>query len=77
MTEKLPPVNELTYEQALAELEGLLSILESDEGSLDEVLAKFERGQALVQHCATLLEKAELKVRQLSGDEIIDFEADA
>ncbi|MBT3392082.1 MAG: exodeoxyribonuclease VII small subunit [Chloroflexi bacterium] len=77
MTKKLPPVNELTYEQALAELEGLLSLLETDDGGLDEILAKFERGQALVQHCAALLEKAELKVRQLSGDEIIDFEADA
>ncbi len=74
MTEKITLVDELTYEQALGELEELLSILESDEGNLDEILTKFERGQALVQHCATLLEKAELKVRQLSGDEMIDFE---
>lgn len=77
MTEKLPPVEELTYEQALSELEELLSVLESDEGNLNEVLEKFERGQALIAHCSQLLEKAELKVQQLAGDEITDFEPEA
>jgi exodeoxyribonuclease VII small subunit len=76
MSKELPLVKDLTYEQAFSELEALIAILESDEGSLDETLAKFERGQALTTHCATLLDRAELKVKQLSGDEISDFEAD-
>ena len=77
MTETTTPIEELTYEQAFAELEGLLSRLETDDDSLDGILAKFERGQALVQHCSTQLEKAELRVRQLSGDEITPFETGA
>jgi len=32
----------------------------------------FERGQSLSKHCALLLAKAELKVKQLSGEELID-----
>ena len=65
---------ELTYEQAFAELEEIISALETGEHTLDEAIAKYERGQALARFCARLLDKAELKVQQLSGDEIIGFE---
>ena len=41
---------------------------------LNEAIALYERGQALSKHCAALLEKAELKVRQLSGGDITAFE---
>ena len=34
----------------------------------------FERGQALAQRCAQLLEDAELKVQELSGDNLVDFD---
>lgn len=69
----LPPIEELTYEQAFAELETIVAALESEERTLDESLAQFERGQALSKHCATLLDKAELKITQLTGNEITDF----
>jgi exodeoxyribonuclease VII small subunit len=75
MTKEPLPVQDLTYEQAFSELEALIATLETDEASLDETLAKFERGQALTKHCSALLDRAELKVKQLSGDEITDFEA--
>ena len=74
MTENFISVEELTYEQAYAELEGIVAILENEERSLDEALAHYERGQALAKHCADLLDKAELKVQQLSGDQIIELE---
>lgn len=67
-------IEELTYEQAYAELEKLLSDLEADDAPLEELMAKFERGQALARHCLTLLDRAELRVRQISGEEIVDFE---
>jgi exodeoxyribonuclease VII small subunit len=59
-------VTRLTYEQALAELETIVNTLESEQRSLEEALSLFARGQALTQHCTTLLDKAELKVRQVS-----------
>jgi exodeoxyribonuclease VII small subunit len=57
----------LSYEQAFQELEQIVEKLENDPGSLDENMALFERGQKLSQYCTGLLEKAELKVRELSA----------
>jgi len=73
MKAQTTPIEELTYEQAFSELEALIAALESDDAPLDDLLAKFERGQALARHCAALLDQAELKVQQLSGEEISDF----
>lgn len=71
-TEK--PIEGLTYEEALAELEEIVSALEGEQSQLDESIKLFERGQALAAHCGALLEAAELKVKQVAGDEIIPFE---
>ena len=67
-------IEDLTYEQALNELEGIIQDLESDEHTLEQTLAMFERGQALARHCAKLLEEAELKVQELSGDNLVEFD---
>ena len=74
MTSALTSVEELSYEQALAELEALVAGLELDENTLDEAMCQFERGQMLARHCAALLEKADLKVQQLLGDDLVDME---
>jgi exodeoxyribonuclease VII small subunit len=57
---------ELNFEQAFEELQTVIGSLESGEKPLEEALALFERGQALYQRCTELLDKAELKVQQLS-----------
>ena len=74
MTKELTPIEELSYEQAFAELESIVADLESEEHSLEDSLALFERGQVLAKHCTTLLDKAELKVQQISGEEITPFD---
>ena len=61
-------IQKMTYEQAFAELEAVVAALESNQGSLAEATALFERGQLLASHCASLLEQAALKVSQLSGE---------
>ena len=66
-------IESLTYEEALAELESIVAVLEAEKRSLDESLALFERGQALARFCSGLLEQAELKIQTLSGDELVDF----
>jgi exodeoxyribonuclease VII small subunit len=63
-------VEGLSYEDAYKELLALVESLESNEHPLDETMILFERSQILSQHCASLLEKAELKIRQLTGDQI-------
>ena len=67
------PLDQLTYEQAFSELEKTVSDLESNQLPLEDALALFERGQALASYCASLLEKADLKVQQLSAGNLTDF----
>jgi len=67
------PVEDMTYEQAFNELESIVNDLETDERPLEEALALFERGQEIAHHCAQMLEDAELKVQELSGDDLVDF----
>ncbi len=71
----LPDVENLSYEQALAELETIVSALESSTLPLDETMALFERGKQLTRHCVELLDKAELRIKQLSGDNLVDLPA--
>lgn len=68
-------MTERSFEEAWAELEGILERLEGGELTLDESVALFERGRALAAHCQQLLDKAELRVRQLSG--MVDDDGDA
>ncbi len=70
MAEETSPVESLSYEQAMAEMEGIIQKMEGEQLTLEEALALFERGQALAKRCADLLNQAELKVRQLTGQEI-------
>lgn len=72
-------VEELSYEEALAELEGIVSALEEDasRNPLEEAIKLFERGQALTARCSVLLEAAQLKVQQVAGDDAIPFEAES
>ncbi len=76
-SKKEKPIEELTYEEALAELEEIVSTLEDGQGQLEESIRLFERGQALAARCGVLLEAAELKVKQVAGEEVTDFEEES
>lgn len=71
------PVEELAYEEALAELEKIVAALEAEQNPLDEAMKFFERGQALIARCEALLEAAALKVQRLSGESLVPFEEEA
>ncbi len=67
-------IAELTFEQALVELEEIVTKLEAGELTLEESLALFERGQQLANRCNVQLDKATLRVEQLTADgEIIEL----
>lgn len=55
----------LAFEEAYKELEQVVARMEEGAATLDEALALYERGVQLSQHCATLLEQAELRINQL------------
>jgi len=58
-------ISEMKFEEALAALEQTAQSLESGELSLEDSMAVYERGVALANHCSNLLERAELRVREL------------
>ena len=70
-------IEELTYEEALVELEQIVEVLEGEQNPLKESMKLFERGQALVRQCGALLESAQLKVQKLAGDSLVGFEEDS
>lgn len=72
----LSQIDNLTYEQAFSELELVVASLEEGNASLENALALYERGQLLVRRCASLLDQAELKIQQLSGDTLKDYDPD-
>jgi len=76
-SKKEKAVEDLSYEEALAELEGIVELLEGEQSQLEDAIKLFERGQALASRCSVLLEAAELKVKQVAGDDVVDFEEES
>ncbi len=58
----------MTYEQALAELEALIERIERGEIGLEESLAEYRRGTALLTRCRAILDTAEQQIEQLTAD---------
>jgi len=61
-----PAVKDLSFEQALKELEAIVRALESGNAELDRALADYARGTELKDHCLQKLNDAKLKVEKLS-----------
>jgi len=71
MTDKANPtsarnVSELSFEEALAELEAIVASLEQGKASLDSAISSYERGAALKQHCEAKLREAREKVERIT-----------
>ena len=63
-----PPseIAQLTFEKALAELEGIVQRLEQGKVDLEESVAIYERGEALKKHCEALLKRAEARIEKIT-----------
>jgi exodeoxyribonuclease VII small subunit len=55
-----------SFEDALSELERILAEIEAGEIGLEESLARYERGNFLIQHCRGVLGAAEKQIELLS-----------
>jgi exodeoxyribonuclease VII small subunit len=62
------PVSELTFEQALDELDALVRRMEAGELSLDDSIAAYRRGAELARYCQGKLAAAEQEIRKLDGE---------
>jgi exodeoxyribonuclease VII small subunit len=58
-------IAKLSFEDALAELEQIVSKLEAGKAKLDDAIAAYERGALLKRHCEAKLREAQMKVEQI------------
>ena len=65
-------INELSFEEAFAELETIVGKLEAGELALEDSVNLFERGRKLSAFCQKILDKAELRVNQLTDEGEVD-----
>ncbi|OUO88942.1 exodeoxyribonuclease VII small subunit [Gordonibacter sp. An230] len=66
-TEGPRPVEELTFREAMAELDGIVGVLESNTLELEDSLRSYERGVALLAALQSRLLEAQQKVDVLMG----------
>ncbi len=78
-TTSFPPIDSLSFETALKELEGIVSRLEQGDVDLEDSITLYERGQALKSHCEKKLKAAEGRLEKIvlgasgaSGSEPMD-----
>lgn len=60
------PADAPGFEESLAQLESLIERIESGEIGLEQSIAEYERGMALIGRCREILEKAEQRVEELN-----------
>jgi len=60
-----PAIADLSFEDALRELEKIVAELESGQAPLEKSIEMYERGDALKRYCEAKLEAARLKVEKI------------
>lgn len=65
---KAIPEQDLSFEQAIDNLEGIVERIESGEVGLEAALSQYEQGQALIKRCRGILDKAERRIAELTDD---------
>lgn len=75
MVKTAHPDTPASFEAALSELEGIVRAMEAGQLPLEESLAVYERGAALLKHCQQALSAAEQKLQILEEGQLRDFDA--
>ncbi|MCS7228552.1 MAG: exodeoxyribonuclease VII small subunit [Candidatus Kryptonium sp.] len=72
-------IENLTFEQALRELQDIVDKLETGQVTLEEAIEMYERGIRLSKYCISKLTQAEIRIKKIIKDEsqgftLIDFD---
>lgn len=59
------PIKDMSFEEALAELESIVEKLERGDALLDESISIYQRGAELKAHCEGKLKAAQMKVEKI------------
>jgi exodeoxyribonuclease VII small subunit len=60
-----PDIDAMSFEDALAELEGIVRRLEGGQVKLDDAIQSYERGAQLKRHCEKKLNEAQQRVDRI------------
>ena len=60
---------DISFEQAIEDLTGIVNRIETGQVSLAESLEQYEKGMAMIKHCRGILLDAEKRIEQIAGDE--------
>lgn len=63
---------ELSLEEAFAQIEDVIAHLETEEITLEESFQEYNRGMRLLQHCNSAIDRVEKKVLQINEDGGLD-----
>ena len=66
MADAKPDPATLTFEDAISELEKIVSQLEGGQTSLEESIGLYERGEKLKARCEALLKNAEMRIEKIT-----------
>lgn len=64
--------NDLSLEEAFEQIEEVISHLETEEITLEQSFAEYNRGMKLLQHCNAKIDRVEKKVLQINEDGGLD-----
>ncbi len=68
MAKKSIEIKAMSFEEALSELDSIVSTLEQGTNKLDDAIKAYERGTLLKQHCEAKLQEAKERVEKISVD---------
>lgn len=63
------PIEELSFEDSLSELEKIVATLEGGKAPLEDSITVYERGIALKKHCEKKLKEAQSKIEKITVSE--------
>ncbi len=73
MSKPAKPQHTQTFESAVAELESIVTNMESGQLSLEEALASYRRGAELLKFCQATLQEAQQQVKLLENGVLKTF----
>lgn len=58
--------SDLSFEDAMAELENIVEAMEGEQLPLDELVTRYEEGSALLRHCSSVLTSAKKRIELIT-----------
>ncbi|PCJ25362.1 MAG: exodeoxyribonuclease VII small subunit [Rickettsiales bacterium] len=63
----LKSIEKMSFEESLAELEGIVRKIDAGQENLADAVGSFERGVTLKNHCESMLKEAKLKIEKITS----------